>query len=203
MKFIKGLTLLLLLVCGSQSLQAQTTSTRTGIKVTLSAEEYRLYQLIMEYRKSKNLPEIPLSKSLSYVARIHCRDLYNNKPDLAPGCNMHSWSDKDKWTACCYTPDHKNASCMWNKPSEITNYKGRGYEIACGGDDSLSRTARVGADEALDGWKSSAGHNSVIVNQGKFSDRKWKAIGIGMYKGFAMVWFGEEEDPDGKPDLPK
>ncbi len=39
-------------------------------------------------------------------------------------------------------------------------------------------------------------HNAVIINDGMWS-RSWKAIGIGIYGNYAVVWFGNEEDPVG------
>ena len=50
------------------------------------------------------------------------------------------------------------------------------------------------ANYALESWKKSSGHNAVIVNQGIWDDNKWNAIGIGLFKGFAVVWFGNEID---------
>lgn len=50
------------------------------------------------------------------------------------------------------------------------------------------------ADYALSSWKKSKGHNSVIINGNRWNDNEWKAIGIGIYKGFAVVWFGEESE---------
>ena len=44
-------------------------------KNCMSAEEMKLYNLIMEYRKSKNLKSIPLSFALTQVAQAHTRDL--------------------------------------------------------------------------------------------------------------------------------
>ena len=141
----------------------------------------------MEYRYSKGLTKIPLSKSLTFVAQTHVKDLVNNKPDVG-NCNMHSWSNKGNWTPCCYTDDHARAKCMWNKPSELTSYKGNGYEIA------HWNSGTATAEGALSGWKRSSGHNAVIINQGVWDSHPWKAIGIGIYKGFAVVWFGEERD---------
>jgi hypothetical protein len=159
-----------------------------------SVEELKLYNLIMEYRKSKNLPMIPLSRSLSYVAQEHCKDLYMNKPDLGPGCNAHSWSNKGKWTACCYTPDHQQAACMWNKPRELTGYKENGYEIACGSSKPEFTKFVMTAEFALDSWEKSVHHNDVIINNSIWKDFKWQAIGIGIYQNFATVWFGTLKD---------
>ncbi|TVR80970.1 MAG: CAP domain-containing protein [Chitinophagaceae bacterium] len=158
---------------------------------SLSEEEMKLYNGLMEYRESKGLPNIPLSKSLTYVAQTHVQDLVYNKPDKKP-CNPHSWSDKGKWSSCCYTDDHTKAKCMWDKPRELTSYTGDGYEIAAGSNDCCS-DFKMTADVALEGWKNSPGHNSVIVNDGIW-ENQWNAIGVGLYKGFAVVWFGEEYD---------
>ena len=68
--------------------------------------------------------------------RVHKALKVDNKPDAPPECNLHSWSDKGPWSACCYTPDHAQAQCMWDKPSELTNYPGNGYEISAAGYDS-------------------------------------------------------------------
>jgi hypothetical protein len=162
-------------------------------KTCLSEEEMKLYNLINDYRKAKKLPKIPLSKSLSYVAQAHCRDLMQNRPDKG-NCNAHSWSDKGKWTSCCYTPDHKKSECMWNKPKELTPYPGIGFEIA------YQSSADAKAADALEGWKKSPGHNAVIINSGTWKNQKWKAIGIGIYGGYATVWFGTETDPEGEAD---
>ncbi|MFL5729214.1 MAG: CAP domain-containing protein [Cytophagaceae bacterium] len=160
----------------------------------ISAEEYKLYNLINEYRKKNKLPAIPLSKSLSYVAREHVTDLQLNHPDKGR-CNMHSWSAKGKWTGCCYTDDHKKASCMWNKPSELTSYKSNGYEIACSGVST--------AEKALEGWKGSLGHNGVILNKAPWKNMTWNAMGVGMNGEYAVVWFGAISDPEGKPEICK
>ena len=42
--------------------------------------------------------------------------------------------------------------------------------------------------------KKSKGHNSVIINGNNWKDNSWKAIGIGIYNGFATFWFGEESE---------
>jgi len=156
--------------------------------IALSSEEQKLYDLIMRYREEKQLPVIPLSESLTFVAQTHVKDLADNF-DMGKTCNMHSWSDKGNWTACCYTSDHAKAECMWNKPREMTSYKGYGYEISHGGSKNYLATA----ESAFNGWKNSSGHNAVMINEGVWKD-KWNAIGIGIYKGYACVWFGKESD---------
>ncbi|MGL5195132.1 MAG: hypothetical protein ACRC8Y_16255, partial [Chroococcales cyanobacterium] len=34
---------------------------------------------------------------------------------------------------------------------------------------------------------------------GDWSQRPWNALGVGIYKGYAVLWFGEEVDPTGEP----
>jgi len=158
----------------------------------LSKEEQKLYDLVMEYRSEKGLPEIPYSASLTIVAQMHVKDLQDNDP-VTDECNLHSWSDKGNWTPCCYTDDHAESECMWSKPAELTNYKGNGYEIACAywsSDESIVMTA----EQALSQWKKSSGHNAVIINKSIWKNTTWKAIGIGIYKNYAVIWFGEEQD---------
>ncbi|HCT29451.1 MAG TPA: CAP domain-containing protein [Bacteroidales bacterium] len=166
-------------------------ATITIFSQELSKKEEKLYKLLMKYRKQNNLPAIPISKSLTIIAQTHVKDLVENKPYIE-GCNAHSWSSKGNWTACCYTPDHKNAACMWSKPRELTSYAGNGYEIACGSNLYCSEFIMT-AEYAIQSWKKSPGHNAVIINQGGWAD-PWNAIGIGVYKGFAVVWFGRESE---------
>ncbi|MBP9212987.1 MAG: CAP domain-containing protein [Chitinophagaceae bacterium] len=168
------------------------------ISVCLTQNEMDLYKLIMQYRKEKGLPSIPLSTSLSFVAQTHARDVVKNKPNVG-SCNMHSWSSNGTWTSCCYTPDHKEAECMWNKPKQLTNYKGYGFEISFSTYHSNDATYTATAEESLQGWKTSSGHNDVIINQSIWKTEPWKSIGIGIYQGYACVWFGRETDVEAMP----
>ncbi len=170
-------------------------------KTKVTSEELKLYNLIMEYRKSEGLEVIPLSNALTIVAQTHCKDLANNKPDLDSDCNAHSWSDKGEWSSsCCYTYDHKQAECMWNKPKELTSYTGYGFEISVGSSDPKFDDYVMTADYALSAWQKSSGHNNVILNKSIWKDKKWNAIGIGVYKGFSTVWFGTKIDETGAPN---
>ena len=137
---------------------------------------------------AKKLNPIPFSAKLTKVAQVHVRDLMENHSVDNSLCNPHSWSDKGNWSACCYTPDHKQARCMWAKPKEIADYKTFGYEIAYFSSDDAD------AEEGLQGWKKSAGHNPLLINSGIWSKVKWKAMGVGLYKNYGVVWFGETED---------
>lgn len=166
----------------------------------LNNTEVELAKQINEYRQSRNLPAIRLSASLSLVARVHVYDLSKNyKPGKS--CNLHSWSAQGYWSSCCYTPDHRRAACMWDKPRELTDYQGDGYEIAFFSNYQYNSAYEEVAD-ALKGWKESRGHHELIVNKGKWDTADWQAMGVGAYGGFVVVWFGEETDPAGVPALP-
>lgn len=153
----------------------------------ITPEERKLYDLLMQYRKARKLPSIPVSAKLTQVAKAHVQDLMKNYKDNGK-CNYHSWSEKGNWSPCCYTDDHAQAACMWNKPKEIAGYEGSGFEIA------YWSSAGVNAKTSLSGWQGSAGHNAVIINSGIWKDMKWKAIGIGLDGEYSVVWFGAEED---------
>jgi uncharacterized protein YkwD len=186
MKSILLITLLILL----QSSATVPATNDNGEVICLSSEEKKLYDLMMTYRKSKGLEPIKLSAKLTLVAQTHARDLADNyKFDPKNKCNPHSWSSRGKWSSCCYTNDHKKAECMWEKPKEIAGYDGAGYEIA------YYSSAGASANEGLEGWKKSPSHNPLIINEGTWSKAKWQGIGIGFYKEYGVVWFGESEDP--------
>ncbi|MEX2593664.1 MAG: CAP domain-containing protein [Anditalea sp.] len=150
-------------------------------------EEDELFEMINTYRKSLDLPAVPLSKALNKVAQVHARDLMENYSQ-GKRCNMHSWSKNGPWSACCYTDNHKKANCMWDKPKEIAGYDSPGYEVAYW----HSAIATPGA--ALEVWKKSPGHHAVLANLGPFKQAKWKAMGVGIYQQYAVVWFGEMGD---------
>jgi uncharacterized protein YkwD len=158
--------------------------------VCVTPEEKKLYDLMMSYRAEHKLPSIPISPKLTMVAQAHARDLAENYDYKNATCNPHSWSARGKWSSCCYTNDHKEAKCMWDKPKEIAGYESAGYEIAY----FSSRGAT--AEEGLDGWKKSPSHNPVILNQNIWEKATWRAVGIGFYKEYGVVWFGEKADDE-------
>jgi uncharacterized protein YkwD len=187
--------LLLILSFLTLSGSAQPASRRLKVlpKIHLCAEEWEIYQKINEYRIEKGLSAVSLSGSLTYVAQTHVWDLAENS--AASGrCNLHSWSDKGTWSSCCYTGDHKRAECMWNKARELTNYPAVAYEIAYWTDEPLD--PEKFAVKALLKWKESQDHNAVIINSREWRQLDWKAMGVGFYKGYMVVWFGAEPDED-------
>ncbi len=153
----------------------------------ISTEELKLYNLLNNYRKQHKLPEIQLSKSLCYVAKVHVNDMQANHPDTAD-CNLHSWSDQGDWAECCYGREKINHTCMTSKPGELTNYPGKGYEIA------FWESVDAQPDIVIDLWKSSISSNDLILSKGVWKGIVWKALGVGIFKGYAVVWFGKEED---------
>lgn len=156
-------------------------------EIAPTTEEKELFQKINAYRNTLNLSAVPLSPALNKVAQAHARDLMENYTP-SNRCNMHSWSKKGSWSACCYTDNHKKANCMWDKPKEISGYDSPGYEVA------YWHSAMALPGEALEVWKKSPGHHAVLANLGPFKQAKWKAMGVGIYKQYAVVWFGEMED---------
>jgi Cysteine-rich secretory protein family len=148
-------------------------------------EALELIRLVNDYRATNALPAIAASPSLCRVASAHTRDLSAHPPEGS--CNLHSWSDQGSWSACCYTSDHAQAQCMWDKPRQLTDYPGNGYENAFMGSND------PGA--ALSAWMRSSGHNEVILNRGIWADHPWNALGADIHDGYAVLWFGEENDP--------
>ena len=146
-----------------------------------------IIRLVNAYRAENGLPAIAASPSLCTVAAVHTRDLVDNAPHAPSECNLHSWSNAGSWSPCCYTRDHAEARCMWDKPRELTRYPGNGYENAVSGTSDPAR--------ALSSWQGSSGHNAVILNQGIWEGMTWRALGAAGHDGFAVLWFGSEVDP--------
>lgn len=175
---------------------AAPSSSNTAEEVCMTPEEKKLYDIINAYRKTKKLKAVPISTSLTQVAKLHAIDLMENykKSDK---CNPHSWSNKGNWTSCCYTNDHKQAACMWDKPKEIAGYESPGYEIV------YWHSAAAQADGALKGWQQSKSHNPIVINDGMWNQVEWNAIGVAIYEQYAVVWLGEMVDPKGAAKLCK
>lgn len=89
---------------------------------------------------------------------------------------------------------------MWDKPRELTSYKGDGYEIAYFSSGSYPNDKEFLLD-ALDGWKGSNGHHAIIINSGTWKTAEWKAMGVGIYEGYVTVWFGELTDHEPTPNV--
>lgn len=164
----------------------------------LTEKEAKLYYMINAYRESLGLPKLSFSKSLTEVARAHVRDSNTYTPENQVDSrgvqgNLHSWSANGSWTPVVYTSDHEYQDKMWSKPREITNYTGNGYEI------SSWSSGMISPERALNLWKNSPGHNSIMTTQGSWSFIK--TMGVSIYGHYAHVWFGSDADPDGYYDV--
>ena len=169
--------------------------------VCLSPAEAELARQINEYRATKGLPAIPVTKSMTLVAQQHAWDSTNNSnawPAAPAGkeCNMHSWSgnvnpalQEGTWTANCYTDDHANMAGMHNKPRQIAGFPGDGYENSHWASSGVTPTG------SLTGWKNSPGHNAVITEQNGWGP--FLALGVGMNGNYAHMWVAEVADPAG------
>jgi len=156
----------------------------------IDAREMNLYLMINDYRQRYNLPPVPLSKSLSYVAALHAKDLFLNHPDQG-ACNFHSWSNKGFWVPFCYPKDENKKNSVWDKPRELTKYPSRAYEIVYWENNPLL------TDTVMMVWKMEDYFNSFLLNTGKWQGKPWNAIGIAVYENYACAWFGEVSDPEG------
>ncbi|MBN2237335.1 MAG: SPOR domain-containing protein [Bacteroidales bacterium] len=153
----------------------------------ISSEEYQLYQLINDYRKAFALPPIALSKSLSYVAIAHVRDLSANyKPDS--NCNMHSWSAKGRWKPICFPTDQSKKNNVWLKAKEIIGYPSEARELTYWS--NVENTPQ----QILSFWRKNKASSEMILNLGKWESSPWKAVGVGIQDGYAVLWFGKEID---------
>lgn len=147
-------------------------------------EEAKLHQLVNQYRAAYDLPPIARSPSLDLLANRHVLDIARNISYLT-----HSWSD------CPYDPnDRTTLSCSSRAPQRLgTRYPGKAYENA----HYHSRGAT--AASALRGWQNSPPHNALIINLNNWRDNEWKAMGLGIYRQYAVLWVGEARDPETNP----
>ena len=170
-----------------------------------------LYAAINAYRQGLGLPAIPLSPQLTAVAQAHIKDLIANADTdpnyTGPGCVPHGWSSQGQWTGGCYKfEDTSTFPIMWNKPREIANYPGDGFEILFGANGGTAT-----ANAALQAWQSDPPHNDVIVNGASGRATRGRRSGSRVEDGWASVWFGEVADPNatqpaaqvaGAPEVP-
>jgi len=174
----------------------------------ISPAEMKVFEMVNLYRKQLNLPPVPISKSLCYVAELHLKDLFLHHPDQGT-CNFHSWSVHGPWKPFCYPKDENKMNSVWDKPGELTRYPSKAYEIV------YWENNPVEIDTILSVWKTEPWFNDFLTNSGKWKETHWGAIGIGIYENYACAWFGEASDPEGAaficgeipktpvPDVPK
>jgi hypothetical protein len=157
----------------------------------ISNLEYKLYKMINDYRRRYDLPSIPLSRALGFVAQTHAKDLILHPP--GEPCNFHSWSATGPWKPICYPQDESKKNSVWDKPAELIGYKGKGYEIVYWENNDVT------IDSVMAEWKNVDYFNSFLMNTGRWQEKKWNAIGIAIYENFAIAWFGEIADTDDPP----
>ncbi|HPE43182.1 MAG TPA: SPOR domain-containing protein [Bacteroidales bacterium] len=161
-------------------------------QVCLSQAEFRLAELINNFRKENRKPVLPLSSALSFVAQTHLKDLQENHPDTSI-CLTASWSDKGSWTACCYNKYIVNQECMWSKPKELTSYPFRGYEL------SYFQEEIITVDSVFKLWLKSEETIDMLLTTGSQSAKRWETMGLGVSENYISVWFGQRADAAGKP----
>jgi uncharacterized protein YkwD len=141
----------------------------------ISNLETELFNLINRYRAEHKLPEIPTSDSVCLIANRHVLDLNKNL-----GVLTHSWSD------CEYDPkDQKTYGCILNAPKKFfPATTDIGFENVY-----YTSSRRVIPADALEAWKKSPLHNSVILNLNQFRDYPWKEGCVSVEGSFAALWF--------------
>lgn len=143
---------------------------------SVSSEEKALFDLVSEYRSTKGLPATKLSVSLSKLANRHLIDITVNLKAFT-----HSWSN------CPYDIKDENTwPCILDSPKRLNiGYSGQGYETLY-----VTTELKANIQTALETWKKSALHNSIITNQGNFKDLVWDEIGVAVNKNYACLWLG-------------
>lgn len=164
----------------------------------LSGAEAELGRLVNAYRAAHGLPPVPLTRSLSKVAKWHAVDLQDfgaaqARDARGQPCGLHSWSARGPWSAVCYTADHKAADAMWRKPRELTDgkYPGFGFENV------YFTSEPVSPERALSYWQGMPDQDAVILERGVWSRGRWPAMGVGIYGQYVVLWFGDAKDPLG------
>ena len=141
-----------------------------------SADEQALFNLIVKYRAANGLPAVRLSPALSMVANRHIIDLVQNVKSFTHG-----------WSNCPYDFNvEKTWPCVSDSPKRLNSgYSGQGFE-------TLYRTTTGKATPALamDAWKKSKLHNSIILNLDTFKNMPWDEVGVAVDGSYAAVWFG-------------
>lgn len=160
----------------------------------ISANDMQLFERVNELRVDYDKSKLQLSASLSYVAKMHVLDLSKNRPDTSI-CGLSSWSDKGNWKACCYNTYVLNEDCMWDKPKELTSYPYRGYELVTYFEDDFTN------DSILQIWSGTREVLDMILTQGNYSTKKWVCMGVGIYKNYVSLWFGQRADQARQPKI--
>ncbi len=156
-------------------------------ELCLSSDEKVLVDAVNAFREAHGLQAVALSRALCYVADVHAKDLYFNY-DERSGKSMHSWSHKGRWKGCSYENPRTDGRCMHNKPSELTDYKGLGFELAY-----YDNTGSAGMN-AYEAWIRHEKNRAFLLNEGTYLSFDWNAVGIKIFKGYVLLWFGTTVD---------
>lgn len=180
--------LLVLILAFSRESVAQQGADSSLVNVCIDEESLTLFNLVNEYRKVLQLPSLSLSAGLTAVAQAHIRDLQLHRPDTGI-CNEHSWSGKGSWTPCCYDHRKPDRDCMMEKPFEISSYPGKGYELI------YMENSDVVASTVFEYWRTLPPAKAFLTNMKEWEKFKWKAAGVAVSGGLAVIWLGEADDP--------
>ena len=162
----------------------------------VSSEEVQLLDFVNSLRQEYGMKPVKLSASLSVVAKLHVKDLLEHHPDTSI-CNLSSWSDKGKWTPCCYNAYIPNPLCMKKKPKELTPYPYYGYEMAAYFQDDYS------LDSLVPMWSDTKQVLDMILTRGEWAEKKWVVAGVGINNHYVSVWFGQKPDRQHSPKVCK
>jgi len=149
----------------------------------VSPDEKALFDLVANYRASKNLPAAKISLSLSKLANRHLIDIKVNLKAFT-----HSWSN------CPYDiKDEKTWPCIIDAPKRMNSgYNGQGYETIY-----VTTELKANVNLVIEAWKKSTLHNSIMTNQGMFKDMAWDEIGVAIDGNYAALWFGTPKKAGG------
>ena len=145
-----------------------------------SAAEKDLLDIVNKYRVANGRPVLSLSASLSKLGNRRMLDLRQNLKRIT-----HSWSN------CPYEmADEKTWPCLIDSPKRLNSgYDGQGYETLY-----YTSTGSASPGAAVDAWKKSSLHSSIILNQGMFQNMSWDEVGIAIDGQYAALWFGYRGD---------
>jgi uncharacterized protein YkwD len=142
----------------------------------VSSKEMELFNAVNAYREANGQPPVRLSESLSRLGNRRTLDLVQNMKMLT-----HSWSN------CRYDfKDEATWPCLSGSPARLNSgYNGKGYE-------TIYRTSKNEVDPglALEAWKKSDLHSSIILNKGMFAAMPWEEFGVAIDGPYATLWFG-------------
>jgi len=145
----------------------------------LEPKEATLYEMINAYRAEFGLPKIPFSPSLTMLANRHVRDLEENV-----GFSVRGWSD------CSYNPHNPaTLACIQQAPQRLgTAYPGAAFEL------TYATGYKVVPEAALHNWQQMSHTRNILLSPGNAAG-PWAALGVGIHKGYAVVWLGNYRDP--------